>query len=220
VSFLNHTFHLHSEANREHEDLQLLMTLYRPDIPSKQTAAHGGVVSPARSMTTTSSTINELQRLSLSRPPSLMTPATNNLTSSPSRACGTPNYAMQPTYGMVPVMYSNLPLGPPPNVFDHMLPRSHSTMVSTGNYSLVAPMYPQQPSMVNQDYLIPRHLTSPRSDFRRLHAIRIARAPSSHQVSGQHNVVDVNRIQEGIDVRTTVSIGSIVFHGVCHAKQL
>ncbi|KAK7938077.1 RNA recognition motif domain-containing protein [Apiospora aurea] len=51
----------------------------------------------------------------------------------------------------------------------------------------------------------------PRSiDGRRQHAIRIQRAPYHHgNTSSQHNHVDISRIREGIDVRTTIMLRNI-----------
>lgn len=43
-----------------------------------------------------------------------------------------------------------------------------------------------------------------RPDARRQHAARVNRSPH-HNATGHHNHVDIQRIREGIDVRTTVS---------------
>jgi hypothetical protein len=43
-----------------------------------------------------------------------------------------------------------------------------------------------------------------RHDGRRQNAMRVNRSPY-YSAAGHHNHVDVNRIREGIDVRTTVS---------------
>ncbi|RDA85497.1 hypothetical protein CP532_5073 [Ophiocordyceps camponoti-leonardi (nom. inval.)] len=47
-----------------------------------------------------------------------------------------------------------------------------------------------------------------RSEARRQNALRISRS-SHHSVAGHHNHVDINRIREGIDVRTTIMLRNI-----------
>ncbi|KAF4587563.1 meiosis protein MEI2 [Ophiocordyceps camponoti-floridani] len=47
-----------------------------------------------------------------------------------------------------------------------------------------------------------------RTDARRQNAMRISRS-SHHSVTGHHNHVDINRIRDGIDVRTTIMLRNI-----------
>ncbi len=81
----------------------------------------------------------------------------------------------------------------------------------TTNFPLVSPVFshhsPASPALpMPADLGVPRSLSSPyiRPDGRRQNAMRVARTPYYH-AAGHHNHVDVVRIREGTDVRTTVS---------------
>jgi hypothetical protein len=79
--------------------------------------------------------------------------------------------------------------------------------MATGT-QLMSPVYATPPSTpitsVHSNFTSPRSLQSyGRLENRRQHAMRIPRSPYYNH-NNNHNVVDVNRIREGIDVRTTV----------------
>lgn len=75
------------------------------------------------------------------------------------------------------------------------------------NLSVFAPVYqPTSPSSLvpyQADYHTPKPMGFVRPDARRQYAQRVNRSPY-HNAAGSHNHVEVNRIREGIDVRTTV----------------
>lgn len=118
----------------------------------------------------------------------------------------------------------NLPLSPQyplyrPMVFQHFsvpttytlnrIPTQSPPSSSIQGYPCVTPIYssPQSPVVLSpqQDFTSPRQLQGfSRPDNRRQNATRVHRS-SYYNVAGHHNHVDVNRIREGTDVRTTVS---------------
>lgn len=63
---------------------------------------------------------------------------------------------------------------------------------------------PATPMAMHGDFTSPRAVQSyGRFDSRRQNAMRVNRSPYYNN-AGHHNHVDVNRIRDGIDVRTTV----------------
>ncbi|KAI8947178.1 RNA recognition motif 2-domain-containing protein [Xylaria longipes] len=181
---------------------QLCIALYRPDIPSYRTV-NSGVLSPARTSTTGSDIVQDLQRLSMSRSQSTV-PALNNantLLSTPVRSSG---LQMQPTYGMLPILYHGIPMTTPPYVFDNLPPRSHATAFSSAAYPFISPVAPRS-AYVPRDMIVPRQYPGLN---RRQNASRVSRTPYFQQTNS-HNHVDVNRITEGTDVRTTIMLRNI-----------
>ncbi|KAK0629827.1 RNA recognition motif 2-domain-containing protein [Bombardia bombarda] len=81
-----------------------------------------------------------------------------------------------------------------------------------GNMPMMGPMYtpPATPMMAqHSDYGSPRSLQAyGRQNERRQNAMRVSRSPY-YNAAGHHNHVDVNRIREGIDVRTTIMLRNI-----------
>lgn len=78
----------------------------------------------------------------------------------------------------------------------------------TGGMPVMAPLYtpPSTPLAFHHgDYASPRGMQPYRMDGRRQNAMRVNRSPY-YNAAGHHNHVDVNKIRDGIDVRTTVSI--------------
>lgn len=120
----------------------------------------------------------------------------NALLSTPVRS---PGLQMHPTYGMLPILYHGIPMTTPPYVFDHMHSRSHSGAFSAAAYPMLSPMT-HRSAYIPRDMIIPRQLPGL---HRRQNATRVARSPY-YQQTNSHNHVDVNRIREGTDVRTTV----------------
>ncbi|KAH9906439.1 RNA recognition motif 2-domain-containing protein [Xylariomycetidae sp. FL2044] len=191
------------------QNLHICATLYRPDIPPLSSQSQTGVVSPARTTVTASDLANDLQQLSLSRSPSVASPMRNSFMTPPGR---THNLPSTPSYGMVPVVYQRVPISPP-YVLDHMPARGHNMAMAAGNYSVVSPMTSPgsllTPEYMAPEYITPRHFHGySRLDGRRQNAMRVQRGPH-HNANNTHNQVDVNRIREGADVRTTIMLRNI-----------
>ena len=182
------------------------MALYRPDIPTMASSPQDDIVSPSRAPSTVSDLVNDFQQFSLSsRAPSAGPSMHGSIISPPTRTQISTPFQLQPTYGMMPVVYHGVPVSPP-YVYDGMQPRSHTGIAPSSNYSLVSPMTSPSPSFTSGDFMTPRQFQPPlgRGDGRRHNAMRIARS-SFYNQNTHHNHVDINRIREGTDVRTTVS---------------
>lgn len=194
----------------EFQGFQICMALHRPDIPTMASLSYERLSSPSRTSASPVDLASNFQRLSLTnRARSSVSSITTGFLTTPTRSTAASGYQAQPSYGMMPIVYHGMPMSPP-YMLDPISPRPHN-MFPGGNYSWVAPMYPQQPAMMSPEFT-PRQFTyprgDPRSDGRRQNAVRVHRSPyNNHSVGGQHNHVDVDRIREGIDVRTTVSLG-------------
>ncbi|KAI1340448.1 RNA recognition motif 2-domain-containing protein [Xylariaceae sp. FL0016] len=179
---------------------QVCAQLYRPEItPFPQRINQPSLLSPARIPAATQDWIGDFGRMSVSRTPSIA--------STPARSS---NFRMQPASGMVPVVYHNMPLSPmspmsPSHVFDQIPNRYFSASLPSTHFPLMNPM------------LTPSHDLSPRAPYqqfpRRQNATRVPRTPhgyaGSYQQSNNHNVVEINRIREGTDVRTTIMLRNI-----------
>lgn len=184
------------------------MALYRPDIPSMSLGAnpHEGIVSPARTAATVSDLASDLRHLSVSSRAHSVAPAMHNtLFSPPTRSQISTPFQLQPTYGMMPVVYHGVPVTPP-YMLDPVQSRSHNAIIPPSNYSLVSPMMSPSASFASSDYMTPRNFQSlARADSRRNNAMRVSRTSQYYNPNTHHNHVDVGRIREGTDVRTTVS---------------
>lgn len=118
----------------------------------------------------------------------------------------------QQQMAVYPVVYPGLqPTGPPRSMLSHTPTRSQSlghmnplTPIS-GGLPIVNPMYtPTGPMTMHGSFAGPRTIQPyGRLDNRRQHATRVSRSPY-YSAANHHNHVDVNRIRDGIDVRTTV----------------
>ncbi|KAI3337014.1 RNA recognition motif 2-domain-containing protein [Xylariaceae sp. AK1471] len=184
-------------------DFQLCIALYRPDIPSYGSTINSSVISPARTSTTESDLVHDLQRLTMSRSQSAV-PALNNANALLSTPVRSQALQMQPTYGMLPILYHGIPMTTPPYVFDHMPSRSHSGTFSSAAYPILSPMTPRS-AYIPRDMIVPRQFSGL---HRRQNATRVSRSPY-YQQTNSHNHVDVNRIREGTDVRTTIMLRNI-----------
>ncbi|KAI4603421.1 hypothetical protein KJ359_003231 [Pestalotiopsis sp. 9143b] len=189
---------------------QICMALHRPDIPTMVARSHETMTPSRVTNAPIDGFLNSFQNLSVttraaSSGPSMAATILNTPTRSPS----TSGYQMQSAFGMTPVVYHGMPLSPP-YIFDPTSPRVH-TMIPAANYSWMSPMQPRQSTMMNPDVLVPRQFGSQRAvDTRRQNAVRVHRSPyQHHNITGQHNHVDVDRIREGIDVRTTIMLRNI-----------
>lgn len=111
-----------------------------------------------------------------------------------------------------PVVYQTVP-APPRYLMDQTptrrptAPMTPLTPMSSRDIPIMGPIFtpPATPMTMQSDYTSPRSMQAyGRIDGRRQNAMRVNRSPF-YNAAGHHNHVDVNRIQGGIDVRTTVS---------------
>lgn len=128
---------------------------------------------------------------------------------------GHPGMALPPVGMYPPMLYHNQLAGQPHYMLDPFQNRGPTPFQFGANmqpfsspYALPSPpnpaaLVPYQPSY-QQDY-VPRAMAfrSP-PDGRRQNAMRVNRSPF-YNVAGHHNHVDINRIRDGVDVRSTVS---------------
>lgn len=214
------------------QGFQICVAPYRPDL---MTNGIPRVSSGTTQTSTMSDLAAELQQMSLGRSQSAMPSMGNSMFTPPARPIVSPDaYQLQQPYGMVPLMYQGmqglqglhnqmnlqramqgLPALPVSPVSPFMLDRmpsqlssassNVSTVMPSDNYSLASSMITPQGRFFSQDFLTPRQFhPQARTDGRRQNAIRVNRSPY-YNAANHHNHVDINRIREGIDVRTTVS---------------
>jgi len=146
-------------------------------------------------------------------PPDLTHMANPLFTANPLTHSAIGFHGAQQPIPMYPVLYRN----PVPASRGLMLDQTPTRGQSLGVMNLssmatgtqfMSPVYASPPSTPITS--VHSNITSPRSlqpygrvENRRQHAMRIPRSPYYNH-NNNHNVVDVNRIREGIDVRTTV----------------
>ncbi|KAI0115002.1 RNA recognition motif 2-domain-containing protein [Daldinia grandis] len=189
------------------EGLQICVTLYRPDL--MPITAQGGINNPTRAMVSPTELTSSFRRMSIGRTQSIMPPVTNSMFSTPAR----PNvsqggFQLPSPYGVVPLLYTGLPISPP-YMMDQGSSRTPSSMLSTSNYSLASPTLSHQSSFLSTELITPRQFQHfGRPDSRRQNAMRVARSPY-YNPANHHNHVDVSRIRDGIDVRTTIMLRNI-----------
>lgn len=114
----------------------------------------------------------------------------------------------QPPFTMYPLMFQP-PFSPGmPYLVDRFPSHAGPMMPMSPGHSNPGPLYqtPPSPALTSQNNQSPSRILSNygRPDARRQNATRISRS-SHHNSTSHHNHVDINRIREGIDVRTTVS---------------
>jgi len=114
---------------------------------------------------------------------------------------------VHPTYPMYPLLYQS-PFQPGISyIMDPANAAVHAASPGQGTYQTVRPVYqPLSPFMhLQSDYSRPGPpFNYGRVDSRRQNAARISRSPY-YNAASHHNHVDVSRIRDGIDVRTTAS---------------
>ncbi|KAI0901799.1 RNA recognition motif 2-domain-containing protein [Annulohypoxylon nitens] len=188
------------------DGFQICMVLYRPDMP--QPATQPGIINPTMSLASPSDLTASFRQLSIGRQ-QLPTSNSSSLLSTPVRpTLPASSLSVPQSYGMLPLMYSPLPMNSS-YLLDQATPRTYGGMMPQSNYSLVSPAVSPQSSLVPSDLLTPRQFQSyGRPDGRRQHAMRIQRSPY-YNSANHHNHVDINRIQDGIDVRTTIMLRNI-----------
>jgi hypothetical protein len=115
----------------------------------------------------------------------------------------------QPTFAMYPLMLQ-APVGPTmPYMFDRFSAAGQTSPLAPMSppYPVLGHVYqtPPSPALTTQNNQSPSRPVSvySRIDARRQNATRINRSPH-HNAAGHHNHVDIQRIRDGIDVRTTV----------------
>ncbi|KAL8371548.1 hypothetical protein RB595_001370 [Gaeumannomyces hyphopodioides] len=120
---------------------------------------------------------------------------------------------LSPQYPLFhPLVFRQLPMASPYML--NRLPSQSSPAPSMSSYQCLTPMYTSPASSQavissQQDLMSPRQMQGfARHDGRRQNAMRVNRS-SYYNAAGHHNQVDVNRIQEGIDVRTTIMLRNI-----------
>ncbi|KAK2612944.1 hypothetical protein QQS21_001055 [Conoideocrella luteorostrata] len=120
-------------------------------------------------------------------------------------------------YTMYPLMLQSPFVANVPYILDSMVPacsQGHVSPVSAlpPTYPVLGPLYhaPPSPALTVQNNFSPSRAVPGffRPDGRRQNATRIARSPYNGS-SNHHNFVDINRIREGIDVRTTIMLRNI-----------
>ncbi|KAK0645879.1 RNA recognition motif 2-domain-containing protein [Cercophora newfieldiana] len=122
---------------------------------------------------------------------------------------------------MYPVVYHShhMPtMSSPANYVLDQTPTRRQTATSftpmtpiSGGITVMSPVYtpPATPLALSGEYTSPRAVAAyGRYDSRRQNAMRVNRSPY-HMTAGHHNQVDVNRIRDGIDVRTTIMLRNI-----------
>ena len=139
------------------------------------------------------------------------TPQSNGSVMSPGHHTLSPGgVSVHSPFAMYPFVYRNSCSPTTPVLLDHVSLRSHSVTPIAGSFPLAGPMLRHTPATspmvsVSSDFGSPRSLQyNNRTDARRQNATRVPRA-AYYNAAGHHNHVDVNRIREGIDVRTTVN---------------
>ncbi|KAI0883439.1 RNA recognition motif 2-domain-containing protein [Annulohypoxylon maeteangense] len=189
------------------QGFQICIVLYRPDVTPN--ATQSGVVGSTSSLNTSSDLTSGFRRMSIGRSQSVMTTPANSLLTTPARPTIPANsFSVPQSYGMVPLMYSPLSMSPS-YVLDQGTPRTYGSVLQPSNYSLVSPAMSQHNSLASTDLMTPRQFQNiGRLDGRRQNAMRISRSP--YYNSANHaNHVDINRIREGTDVRTTIMLRNI-----------
>ena len=192
------------------QGIQLLLTLCQPETPASSLSS-AEPYNPPRPQV--QEITNIFQNMSVARPPQSTRPLVGGgrATQSPATvSVPQQQIAMYP----VPLVYQTPISSSNRYVLDQTPTRGHNvapltplTPMSGGlsvmNSSIYTP--PATPMTMQNDYTSPRSMQHfGRPDSRRQNAMRVSRSPY-HNAAGHHNHVDVNRIREGIDVRTTVS---------------
>jgi len=155
---------------------------------------------------------NFFQGMSVSKAPQFGAPAPGFVAGRPGHSSIGPHAPQHQL--MYPVVYHNPMSGPANYVIDQTPTRRQAVTSFTpmtpmsGGIPLMSPVYtpPATPmALSGGEYTSPRGMNGyGRYDGRRQNAMRVNRSPY-HMTAGHHNQVDVNRIRDGIDVRTTVS---------------
>lgn len=183
--------------------MHFCMTLYQPDMIHESQEAADSVQKPP--ISSVADYQEAFQRLNMNQS---QAPAQNiamPMYSTPVRARLAPTYPMRSPYSIMPMVYHGIPLSPP-YITEPVSRRAMESSMSQRSALSAASTFAGSPkSFGSPDSTAP----SPFSPFaRRQHALRVTRSPHSN-AAGVHNVVEVNRIREGTDVRTTIMLRNI-----------
>ncbi|KAK4238586.1 meiosis protein mei2 [Achaetomium macrosporum] len=121
-------------------------------------------------------------------------------------------------FAMYPVVYQGITTSTPSRLMVSQTPTrvpnvSQMGPISplSGDLPIMSPLYttpPGTPMAMTGDFSSPRSIQPyGRLENRRQNAMRVNRSPYGN--AGHHNHVDVNRIRDGIDVRTTIMLRNI-----------
>lgn len=118
------------------------------------------------------------------------------------------NLHVQPQLPVLPVVYQGPFAAGTHYMIDPITPRNSSLLPLSGHLPAFGPLYhpPNQTALVpfHGDFIPGRAMPNfGRPESRRQNAMRVNRSPY-YNGAGHHNHVDVTRIREGTDVRTTV----------------
>ena len=188
------------------------ITMYKPDEPAVSSSdVNSGVLSPPRGPV--HDLTMDFRNISFSQSSQLGTTLMHAGQQTPPL-----NMQFQHPTALIPMVYGGQYAAVPLFISQHTPPRSHSATSSSTSVPLAGQIYPQLASTTqirsgHHDYSSPRSSHTYRPDGRRQNATRINRGPSNYyNQAGHHNHVDVNRIREGIDVRTTVCRSSDILY--------
>lgn len=135
---------------------------------------------------------------------------TGNLIAGGRSAVGNMNMPIAPQVGMYshPLMYHNPTPASTHYLVDPFISHPPAPYHLPSNLTTFAPLYqPTSPGPLvpyQPGYSTPKSLGFTRPDARRQNAQRVNRSPY-YNAAGNHNHVEISRIRDGIDVRTTVS---------------
>ncbi|KAK0718388.1 RNA recognition motif 2-domain-containing protein [Lasiosphaeria miniovina] len=190
--------------------IQVLLTLYHPDTT---TVAPDPLATYASSRNQIQDIADMIKGMSVSK-----TPQPVNALATAGRHGQSPLalHVPQQQIAMYPVVYHSQLPGPVRYMVDHTPTRSQSMTPMTpltpmsGSVPIMGPIYtpPATPMTLHSDYTSPRNMQVYGRQDRRQNAMRVNRAPY-YNAAGHHNHVDVKRIQDGIDVRTTIMLRNI-----------
>ncbi|EAA28006.3 hypothetical protein GE21DRAFT_4404 [Neurospora crassa] len=193
--------------------IQLLLTLCQPDTPALGLASADAYNNPPRPQV--QDITNIFQNMSVARTPQSTRPLVGGgrVTQSPaSISVPQQQIAMYPVVYQTPINSGNRYVLDQTPTRDHSVaPLTPLTPISGGLSVMSSSIYtpPATPMAMQNDYTSPRSMQQfGRPDGRRQNAMRVSRSPY-HNAAGHHNHVDVNRIREGIDVRTTIMLRNI-----------
>lgn len=179
------------------------MTLYQPDMPTGAGDSSKSGLLP--SFTSTPDISEAFHRMSIGQAMTTAPSVPAAVYSTPVRPPMGQAYPLRSPYSIVPMVYHGIPLSPP-YINEQLTRRAGDGAVSQHQGLHHSSGYMGSPkSFGSPDPMSPGGM-SPYA--RRQHALRVSRSPH-HNAAGAHNIVDVNRIREGTDVRTTIMLRNI-----------
>lgn len=208
------SFESNLRANFYCQSIELAAELHRPDLEKHIPGYAGPPATPTHGIANSRDLSSSMADLSVGTPKgaavqhlshgyaAVLSPTGRSLIPTP--------YQMQPTYSTTPMHYR----GPFSPVMNYNSPGPHLNSPYTNVYGILGPYSPTQPTYWNgltgtgrdAHQVLPMDISQfTGANGRRQTAARFGGRSSYNNPAGHHNVVDVQRIQEGSDVRTTVS---------------